>query len=188
MTSRWRNSNNREKNELYLIQNLTSKFSEVLEITAIDEEDFSSKTTEILYFEIEQTWIPIVAGICVGVISILVVLILIKLCYEKRYVVYDNEKGAHHAGRHNNGRNGSMMDGSFGDAESIRNSRHEVFRGTISDSEYSKMIVVEKDSGKGDSDSNPDTLTDFCQPECLTLGHSDACWLPANALNRYFSV
>ena len=81
-----------------------------------------------------------------------------------------------------------MMDGSFGDAESIRNSRHEVFRGTISDSEYSKMIVVEKDSGKGDSDSNPDTLTDFCQPECLTLGHSDACWLPANALNRYFSV
>ena len=43
------------KNELYLIQNLTSKFSEVLEITAIDEEDFSSKTTEILYFEIEQT-------------------------------------------------------------------------------------------------------------------------------------
>ena len=99
-----------------------------MEITAIDEEDFSSKTTEILYFEIEQTWIPIVAGICVGVISILVVLILIKLCYEKRYVVYDNEKGAHHAGRHNNGGNGSMMDGVFGDAESIRNSCHEVFR------------------------------------------------------------
>ena len=111
------------------------------------------------------------------------------MCYEKRYVVYDgknNQMGR--PGRHY-GRSGNMDDeGSFGDADSIRHSRHEVFRGTISDSEYSKMIVVEKDSGKGDSDSNPDTLTDFCQPECLTLGHSDACWLPANALNRYFIV
>ena len=35
-----------------------------------------------------------------------------------------------------------------------------------------------KDSGRGDSDSNPETLTDWCQPECLTLGHSDSCWLP----------
>ena len=38
------------KNELYLIQNLTSKFSEVLEITAIDEEDFFVKNNRNFIF------------------------------------------------------------------------------------------------------------------------------------------
>ena len=41
---------------------------------------------------IEQTWLPVFSGILCGILIVLIVVVGIKLCYERRYHVYRNVK------------------------------------------------------------------------------------------------
>ena len=158
------------RNELYLTRNLTSKFSETVQILAIDAEDSSSVISQEVTISVSQGLAPVIAGIIGAVLLIVLIIALaLKICSSRKYAVY---------------RRGAKQLPAAGASDEKLNSQYLDFQGYQTDnSEYAKLSIRKndgRDSGRGDSDSNPDTLTDWCQPECLTLGHSDSCWLPAN--------
>merc|ERR1712176_108473 len=53
---------------------------------------------------------------------------------------------------------------------------------------------ADSDSGRGESGSETHSrnhlamLGHYCNQDCLTLGHSDACWLPSNSSSKPFEV
>jgi len=165
------------RNELYLTKNITKTFSEELQLIVVDGDDPTSVYSELITVEVSRGVAPIIGGVVGAIIIILIVLAIgIKLCAERKYRIYQR----------------GVKQNIDSDDAKHRNSRdyldYQSYH-TDTQSEYAKMSIQHsgsqqkndgRDSGRGDSDSNPDTLTDWCQPECLTLGHSDACWLPAN--------
>lgn len=174
------------KNKLYLTANLTSSFSKEVQLIVIDGDDPTSIYTELITVSIARGLGPIIGGVIGAIIIImLILLVVIKLCAERKYRIYQRGQGAtmkqqveQHHPHHD------KTDRSNRDYHTIDYQSYHIAE---SGSDYAKLSIRQqhkhndgRDSGRGDSDSNPDTLTDWCQPECLTLGHSDSCWLPAN--------
>ena len=143
----------------------------------------------------------LISGIIAGSVILLISIIIgIKLCYQRRYHGYHvtsanqskDETGIDQSEARKFGNSIENMDENI--SRSFLNSHDDYIRVFNPDNQSRDCsgsrdyFKIEKDSGRGDSDSNPDTLTDSCVPECLTLGHSDSCWLPATTLDRYFRL
>ena len=134
----------------------------------------------------------LVAGVVAGSFILLIsILVGIRLCYQRRYHGYHVTSAGQSKGdsldQSENIRKYSLDNMDENISRNFLNS-HDDYHVTIGSRDgYGSRdyFKIEKDSGRGDSDSNPDTLTDSCVPECLTLGHSDSCWLPATTINRY---
>ena len=177
------------KNKLYLTTNLTSSFSAEVQLIVMDGDDPTSVYTELITVSIARGLGPIIGGIIGAIIIImLILLVVIKLCAERKYRIYQRgqcatlkQQQVDHPHHHDKTADRSNRDYHTIDYQSYHT-------GCETGSDYAKLSIRQqhkhndgRDSGRGDSDSNPDTLTDWCQPECLTLGHSDSCWLPPNA-------
>ncbi|CAG5076894.1 Oidioi.mRNA.OKI2018_I69.PAR.g8579.t1.cds [Oikopleura dioica] len=67
-------------------------------------------------------------------------------------------------------------------------------RGALQMNQKSNSRRADSDSGRGESGSETQSrnhlamLGHYCNQDCLTLGHSDACWLPSNSSSKPFEV
>ncbi|CBY11518.1 unnamed protein product [Oikopleura dioica] len=67
-------------------------------------------------------------------------------------------------------------------------------RGAVQMNQKSNSRRADSDSGRGESGSETQSrnhlamLGHYCNQDCLTLGHSDACWLPSNSSSKPFEV
>ena len=67
------------RDEIYLVKNLSSEFSKILTISAIDQDDLNSRTDHEMIITVGIDKSPIIAGITTGTVLVVCCLIIVKL-------------------------------------------------------------------------------------------------------------
>ena len=190
--------------ELFVMVNVTRDFAEQLVITATDAEDHSSVVEFEMKIVAKRDWSAVGAGIACGILMFLLVvaIVLFRNCVVRRYKLYDRI-GQSQTGKPIVNRSDEIVHSSV---ESMRKKSISV----LSEKESNSLLDganssrsgsrpksgIDTDSGRGESSSETHSnkldsstvLGQWCQAECLTLGHSDACWLPRGALANHYIV
>jgi len=190
--------------ELFVLVNVTRDFAEQLVVTATDAEDHASVVEFAMKIVAKRDWSAVGAGIACGILMFLLVvaLVLFRNCAVRRYKLYDRI-GQAQAGKPIVNRADEIVHSSV---ESMRKKSISV----LSEKESNSLLDganssrsgsrpksgVDTDSGRGESSSETHSnkldsstvLGQWCQAECLTLGHSDACWLPRGAMANHYIV
>ncbi|CBY33070.1 unnamed protein product [Oikopleura dioica] len=182
--------------ELFLNSQFDKNFDKFLTIVARDVENQSSFVEKTIRISTSGAISAAVgAGIACGVSAVLLVacLVLIRQCQlKKRYKLYDQISRSGKSGNPTNQREDQLCTAqSIGTlSETGKSSARHGSIGPISGRHDS-------DSGRGESGSethlgppwtgsnNLVNLSKFCNQECLTLGHSDACWLGPQEAEKY---
>ena len=180
--------------ELFLNSQFDKNFDKFLTIVARDVENHASFVEKTIRITTSGAISAAVgAGIACGVSAVLLVacLVLIRQCQlKKRYKLYDQISRSGKSGNPTNQREDQLCHQSIGTlSEAGKSARHGSI-GPISGRQDS-------DSGRGESGSethlgpswtgsnNLVHLSKFCNQECLTLGHSDACWLGPQEAEKF---
>ena len=189
------------RDELFVLTNITRDFNAQLTVTAIDAENADWRVDQEILVSSTRDWSAVGAGIACGFLMFIVVLgiVLFRSCSVRRYKLYDriNQQKA-------------LVNRTD---ELLKNSSESIGKKSISlhsEKEISSLLDVkpdgsrisrpksgiDSDSGRGESSSETQSrkldsstvLGQWCQAECLTLGHSDACWLPRSNAENHFIV
>ena len=185
--------------------NVTRDFNAQLTILAIDLEDGESQVEQTILVVASRDWSAVGAGIACGFLMFLIVIVIgvFRNCSVRRYKLYD---------RMNQQKNSAVNRTD----ELLKHSSESIGKNSISlhsEKEMASLLEVkpdgsslnhsippkfgvDSDSGRGESSSETHSrkhdsstvLGQWCQAECLTLGHSDACWLPRGATENHFIV
>ena len=173
------------QDELYLLTNVTQDFTADIVITAVDTEDFSIRVAHKITVIAAGDWIAITAGVSCGIILIamLGIMILVRHCSVRRYQFqekYNSQKIAI-ISRTDEILKKPIEKPSIS-VEYQKSTPESDLGRRFGNVRRVKSKTRDSDSGRGESSSETQSasplLGQWCQPECLTLGHSDNCWLP----------
>lgn len=173
-------------------------------LIATDIEDNSWQTEISIPVFVQKDWSAVGAGIACGFCLFLLVIgiFVFRHCtLQKRYKLYDRANSQ----KYQQNRDDEIMPQNA--IKSLRKEsvsiRSEKSTNSMSDekSQNFRKSVIDSDSGRGESSSETHSakfldngtknldkstiLTQWCQAECLTLGHSDACWLPRETEQQF---
>ena len=178
------------RNEIYSKINITRDFFAKITIIAADEENLNSRTYVTLTIKASKDWAAIISGITCGILLFLMIIsvFLFRNCPIHKYRFYDRIITKTKTSENENR------------VEQIIETPTSPVKITVDISENwtettSKIcskIKFDSDSGRGDSSSEDQliklSMGKWCNDECLTLGHSDACWLPRINVENHLSV
>ena len=185
------------QNELFLRVNVTRDFTAQLVITAVDQEDFGSRIDHLVLVTAKRDWSAVGAGIGCGVVLFVMFLavIMFRHCSVQRYKLYDRVTLKTHQKALLNRSDQIVCKSPHRFTKTAIDLEKEPIPEAEANTRFGpvrrvKSKLHDSDSGRGESSSETQSgngmLGQWCQPECLTLGHSDRCWLPRlNGENQF---
>lgn len=201
-------------NNILLATNFTRDFLANIVLVVSDGDDSDMKVEQKVKIQVAINFAAVGGGIACGVLSIILIvsILMLKFCHSHRYKLTEQFNSLRRGGPINQGQMKKKMtvsDDAYSRSDMIISDEQGKLvktRSTRSTSDGSleglqshgtqKTLGQKRndsDSGRGESESdthsrnhhNSILMGDWCQPECLTLGHSDSCWLPQMPKNHY---
>jgi len=181
--------------KLLLNEGFNGDKDSLIRITVRDADNLASVVEYELQILAPRSYALIGAGIgCAIVLMIIIGCVLVmKHCNYEKYKLQNQFNSL--ARQEDNAQNQKMMNADNYSRSDYIITASEKTAGSNSDCSnldvrFGRKTKMDSDSGRGESESETHSrnvklsntsvvhLGDWCQTECLTLGHSDQCWLP----------